>query len=133
VLIVEDDKAIYTACHTLLKHYQFDVMLATTLAAATHSLAAKPDLVILDLSLPDGNGAALLEKIRSSGQQVKVFILTGDETKETERKLRRLMPDRFFHKPLNFIEILEAARETLSPPTPAGHSSSLLDSKKPAA
>lgn len=134
ILIVEDDKSICNACHMLLKHYEFDVTVATTLAEARRHLSNNPDLIILDLSLPDGDGMQLLEKIRTGGLKIQVFILTGDTSKETERKIRRWMPDRFFCKPLNFIEILEAIHERFEPAAPPeAKVVNLFDVKKPAA
>jgi DNA-binding response OmpR family regulator len=116
ILIVEDDKAIYNACTVLLQHYQYHVSLARTLAEGARLLTSLlPDLMILDLSLPDGDGIHLLETIRTSSLSTQVFILTGDSTRQTERKIRRWMPDKFFRKPLNFLEILEAIRERLMP------------------
>ena len=134
ILIVEDDKYIYNACYTLLKHYEFEVMLATTLADGKRFLSAKPNLVLLDLSLPDGDGAQLLECIRTTGLQTKVFILTGDTSKETQRKIRRWLPDQFFNKPLNFLDILEAIRLQLKPDSQnVTQTLRMLDGKKHAA
>jgi two-component system KDP operon response regulator KdpE len=125
VLIVDDDRAIYNACHLLLKHYEFDVLVAPTLAQARLHLASRPHLVLLDLSLPDGDGVQLLGAIRRGSAGTRVFVLTGDMTAGTEARVRRLSPDRYFHKPLNFIEVLEAMRECLEESTPAAKAGEL--------
>jgi DNA-binding response OmpR family regulator len=113
VLIVEDDRAIYNACLVLLEHYEYEVLVAPTLAQARQGLASRPHLVILDLSLPDGDGVQLLGAIRKAYPATRVFVLTGDMKVETENRVKRFSPDRYFHKPLNFIEVLEAMRECL--------------------
>lgn len=117
VLIVEDDRAIYNACLVLLKHYEFEVVVAPTLTQARQCLASKPHLVLLDLSLPDGDGVQLLPHIRRACPGTRVFVLTGDLKAETEKRVKRYSPDRYFHKPLNFIEVLEAMRECLEEST----------------
>jgi DNA-binding response OmpR family regulator len=120
VLIVEDDRAIYNACLVLLEHYEYEVMVAPTLAQARQCLSGNPHLVLLDLSLPDGDGAQLLTNIRKAHPGTKVFVLTGDLKVETENRVKKFAPDRYFHKPLNFIEVLEAMRECLEETAAAG-------------
>ena len=134
ILLVEDDKSIFNACAILFRHYEFNVTIATTLAEAKPILATGFDLVILDLLLPDGEGTDLLQQVRTFGIRSKVFILTGSNDKTSMLKIRRWMPDKFFRKPLNFLEILQATREALTPAAAAeSQTPSFQDAKRPAA
>jgi DNA-binding response OmpR family regulator len=108
ILVVEDDRVTYSALTVLLRHYHYDVTLACTLAEGKRELQRlDPNLVILDLMLPDGNGLELLEQIRQTGPKTRVAVVTGSDLPETEKRLRRLRPDWYFRKPLNFIELLQ--------------------------
>jgi two-component system, OmpR family, lantibiotic biosynthesis response regulator NisR/SpaR len=108
ILVVEDDRVTYSALTILLRHYHYDVTLARTLAEGKRELERQdPDLVILDLMLPDGNGLEVLEQIRETGRKTRVAVVTGSDMPETEKRLRRLRPDWYFRKPLNFIELLQ--------------------------
>ncbi len=115
ILVIEDDKAVSDPIHLLFTHYGFIVTVATTLAEGRKLMKTNPDLVVLDLGLPDGSGLELLEKIRLQGQQTRVYVLSANSKPEMDRSVRRLMPDRHFRKPFNFFEILEAVRKELSP------------------
>jgi DNA-binding response OmpR family regulator len=129
ILIVEDDRAALATIGQLLVHYGFDVSIAPTLADARAQRLAKPDLIVLDLMLPDGNGIDLLETIRMGHTPTRVFVLTANTSAEVGKKVRRLAPDRIFRKPFNFFQILDAIREAFPPQQQetAGATVSLLD------
>jgi DNA-binding response OmpR family regulator len=113
ILIVEDDVAISSALQTLLHHYEFNTTVARTLTEGRNQLASLPNLIILDLVLPDGDGIDLLERIRRINCQVPVIVLTGSADPEHHRRIIRLKPARRFQKPLNFFELLDAIRHEL--------------------
>jgi two-component system OmpR family response regulator len=110
ILIIEDDPAVYKAIKLLLDHYGFSVTVATTIRDACVQIAGKYDLIVLDVMLPDGSGLDLLQRIRYSCEKSVVYVLTGNTLPDTDRKIRRLMPDKHFHKPFNFYDILNAIR-----------------------
>jgi DNA-binding response OmpR family regulator len=117
ILVVEDDPAVYKPIQLLLTHYGFDVTVASTLKDGRQQCMGKPDLIVLDLMLPDGSGLELLEKIRMAGQSTAVFVLTGNLEAEIDRKVRRLLPNRHFRKPFIFFDILRAVQEIFPAPT----------------
>jgi two-component system response regulator AtoC len=118
VLVVEDDPGLLSVIELLLRHYEFLPQLAPTLADARRSLAVSdPDVVVLDLNLPDGNGVDLLEHLRSTGRRARVIVLTAGSDAEHLRRLRFLRPDRLFRKPMNFLELLEGIRSEVTDAT----------------
>ena len=121
VLVVEDDASLLATIDVLLRHYEFVPLLAPTLAdARRHLAAADPDVVLLDLNLPDGNGVDLLEQLRATGRRARVIVLTAGSAAEHLRRLRALRPDRLFVKPMNFLDLLDGVRALLNTPAAAG-------------
>ena len=77
ILVVEDDPAILRGLTDNLKFESYDVLTATDGEAGYRLLREKkPDLVILDLGLPDSNGFDILREIRHFSK-VPVIILTA--------------------------------------------------------
>ena len=65
VLVVEDDKSIRNFFRTILEANNYDVIMANTGAEAYSMVTSQcPDLVILDLGLPDMDGMKILKSIR---------------------------------------------------------------------
>src|SRR5690606_22560925 len=66
-----------------------------------------PDLVILDLGLPDHDGFYVLEKIRQQETNAKVIILTVRDDNQSRSKAKKLGADFYMTKPFRFKEISE--------------------------
>jgi len=78
VLIVEDDAGIATGLAATLKASGYAVDVTSTLALASAALQVELfDLVLLDLSLPDGDGLDWLRQVRRSGRVMPVLIMTA--------------------------------------------------------
>jgi DNA-binding response OmpR family regulator len=90
------------------------VLEASTVAEARDSLtAARPDLVLLDVSLPDGDSDSLLPEIREG---VPVIIMTAYPSHGLEMWERHPSVVRLLHKPFSFQELLAAVQETIGVP-----------------
>jgi DNA-binding NtrC family response regulator len=100
VLVVEDDASSRRALTLLLKLRGFNTSYATTLAEAMRSLAEHPLCVLLDLMLPDGNGAEVLAHIRRNHLPIRVAVTSG--AANWESLLNGVRPDAYFAKPLDF-------------------------------
>ncbi|MEI8176513.1 MAG: response regulator [Candidatus Omnitrophota bacterium] len=66
-----------------------------------------PDMVLLDLGLPDMDGREVLAKIKSSGRSTKVAILTGSSEEAVKDSVLPFGPDAYFMKPCKLPLILE--------------------------
>lgn len=85
VLLVEDEEADHHRLARALEKssHQFDVERVASLADATRRLAVKaPDVVVLDLGLPDGDGLENLDAIQAIAPETPVVILTGMDDPE---------------------------------------------------
>ena len=90
------------ALYGILSRHGFEVTLASTIAQALdHLQIAQPDYVLLDLMLPDGNGAAVLRHMRDMDHAARVVVTTAVSDPERLREVRDLKPDAVLHKPLD--------------------------------
>jgi DNA-binding response OmpR family regulator len=78
ILLVEDEAEMATALASALKRYDMVVDHAPTLAEAEEAIAADVhDAVLLDRQLPDGDGLALISKLRARAAGVPIIVLTA--------------------------------------------------------
>ncbi len=81
LLIVEDDMDLNRGLCRALKTDTRHVSSCETLGQAREQLLCQvPDLVLLDLNLPDGNGLNLLQEIRGQHPRLPVILLTANDT-----------------------------------------------------
>lgn len=110
ILIVEDDAWTGYALARIFLHHGYTVRTASTVAEGLELLDAGPDCVILDLSLPDGNGAAILRKVREEGRASRVVLCTRFAGVDHSDMVRSLKPDAVVTKPVEVGDLLEACR-----------------------
>jgi len=110
VLLLEDDAASADAMAQLLDHYEWDVRLARSVLEAMPLLPLVPTVAILDLVMPDGGGARVLDLIRKRKMATRVVILTGCRERERLQEVARLKPDLILTKPVDFFRLLDFLR-----------------------
>ena len=113
VLVVDDEPQIVRGLKVILRTDGYEVETAATQAEATAALAARPpDVVLLDLVLPDGSGVEICRALRGwSRIPVVVLSAVGDE----REKVRALDAgaDDYITKPFNADELLARLRAVL--------------------
>jgi len=67
----------------------------------------KPEIVFLDISMPDYDGFYALKKIKESNEDSVVILITGDLTKETETKAEELKASAIIYKPFKIDKLLD--------------------------
>jgi CheY-like chemotaxis protein len=112
VLLVEDDLTTANALKFLLKSRGYEVTIAPTLAEALDRVGDSVDAVILDLMLPDGDGADLLAHIRRLNLPIRVVVTTAVSDSARIDNLKSLDPHRILRKPVDFPEILNGLLES---------------------
>jgi len=107
VLLVEDDTRVADSIIERLSRFDCRVHLAGNLAAARELLSCKnAQVIILDIGLPDGNGAEFASEVRSSGYDAPILMLTAhDATADRVRGLRSGADD-YLCKPFAMDELV---------------------------
>jgi len=105
---VEDDPATSRALRLILGRKGWDVVVAKTLAEARTLLLPAPQGVVLDLMLPDGDGASLLAEIRDNGLPTRVVVTTGVNDPDRLAAVRALLPTAVLTKPITLPDLLRA-------------------------
>ena len=109
VLVVEDDPSVRGLLHTLLTGEGYEVSTASDgLAGLVKASSARPDLMLLDLMMPDLGGIRVLEELRDDPNMaaIPVIVITGKL--EAVPPLRGLLgEDNVFVKPFGVTELLE--------------------------
>ena len=112
ILIVEDEKKISDIVRAYLEKEGYKVSLAETGKAALKSLKESPDLVILDLMLPDMQGEELCKIIRE-GSDVPVIMLTAKSGEEDRIKGLGIGADDYVIKPFSPRELVARVKAHL--------------------
>jgi two-component system KDP operon response regulator KdpE len=113
VLVVEDDREIRSLLMSVLAVEGFEVRTAVSLSEAQALLQHdSPDLVILDLGLPDGDGADLLRRVRSAASP-PVVIVSARHQEDQKIALLDAGADDYLVKPFGVGELLARIRVAL--------------------
>lgn len=111
VLIVEDDHALCAALARLARTWGTDVWQVHSIAAATAKLADSPDLMIVDVRLPDGDSFGLIELALVSKPAPVVVAISGTASPEEAFRLGQLGVRAYVAKPFS-VDSLTAEVET---------------------
>ncbi|HWW84108.1 MAG TPA: response regulator transcription factor [Vicinamibacterales bacterium] len=113
ILIVEDDPTLRLVLQDNLRSEGYHVDVASDgVAAIRNTQAAIPDLIVLDLTLPDCDGIELLPVLRQSGQ-VPIIVLTARTQQAEKVKGLALGADDYMTKPFDPEELLARVRAVL--------------------
>jgi two-component system KDP operon response regulator KdpE len=114
VLVVEDDKGLRLTLTAMLRAEGYFPDEAGTVMTARERIAAgKPDLVVLDLGLPDADGMTLLGELRSAGDFTPVIVLTARGDEDSKVRALDLGADDYITKPFGLPELLARVRSAL--------------------
>ena len=97
-----------------LRFAGFDVVTAVSGAEALRAVtASRPDLVLLDVMIPDGDGFEVVRRMRSSGPHVPVIFLTARDGVPERVAGLALGADDYVTKPFSLDEVVERIRAVL--------------------
>lgn len=130
VLVVNDHQLERRGLVTLLKSFN-DLMLVGVARTGTQALqlceAAKPDVVLMDLLMPDMDGAEATRMIHERYPDIHVIVLTSWEEYELVQRALTVGAERYLVKNISGVQLAEAIRESRSgqpplslPPTDLG-------------
>lgn len=107
VLIVEDNSSLARVYEAYLDDSNYSTRLATTLAAAKQDIDLKaPDIVLLDIQLPDGSGMDILQELSVTDNDVQTIVMTSQGSSEMAVEAIRLGAFDFLTKPFDASRLL---------------------------
>lgn len=113
VLVVDDEAAILRFLKPALEANGYEMASAGTVAEATKRIAAEsPDIVLLDLGLPDGDGKDVIRRARE-WSDVPIVVLSARERETEKIESLDLGADDYVNKPFNVGELLARMRAAL--------------------
>lgn len=123
ILIAEDEPFIVESLSFLLKREGYDVQAVDTGSQALAALqASAPDLLLLDIMLPETNGFDVLRRLRATEtlSTLPVMVLTAKGQEADRKRMQELGADDFVTKPFSNRDLLERVasllREAAKPP-----------------
>jgi DNA-binding response OmpR family regulator len=118
VLVVDDDPDIVTAIVAALGDTGATIETASDGATAVNVAESKnPDLVILDIMLPQKSGFLVLERLRKgkpAGAKPRVIMITGNQGKRHKQYAESLGVDEYLNKPFRMERLMELTEKLLS-------------------
>jgi DNA-binding response OmpR family regulator len=116
ILIVDDDQPLLVGLTARLKAYGYVVSWATdAVAAISGAMKGTPDLIILDLGLPAGDGFTVLERLRNLNDlaTIPVIVLSARNPADNRKRALDLGAVDYFQKPPDNHEFLNAIRQAM--------------------
>ncbi len=113
ILVIEDNKSLAKSLQNCLSQgYVTDIAL-TGKKGIYEAITNEYDLILLDLKLPDINGAEVCEELRREGLTTPILILTGEDSINSKVSLLNTGADDYVIKPFNLIELKARIRSLL--------------------
>ena len=120
ILVVEDDPKIAKALGIRLSTAGYEVIHAPDAMLGTKmAVKHQPDLMLLDISMPGGNGFQVAERIQKNHllpKEIKFIFITAGKQPDLRKKAMELDAAAFFEKPYDADELLAAIRQALPEP-----------------
>jgi two-component system, OmpR family, response regulator MprA len=114
LLVVEDDPQVRAMLARALRYEGFEVAAACDGAEAMAALrASRPDLMLLDLLLPDADGVELSRRLRARGDQLPILMLTARDTISDRVAGFEAGADDYLVKPFSTAELVARVRALL--------------------
>ena len=114
LLVVDDEPSILTTLQKALSLEGYAVDVAGGVKVAEEKLGERSyDIVLFDVSLPDGDGVSFLERLRAAGNDVPVVMMSGHATIDAAVRATRLGAIDFLEKPLSTDRLLLVVENTL--------------------
>ena len=119
ILIVEDDADVRLGYQVLLKANHYDTFFAAdSTSAVSEARRHQPDLIILDLGLPAGDGFIVLERFKANMNLavIPVIVVSARDLRGNKERALKAGAKAFVQKPWNDNELLALISEELGQP-----------------
>jgi len=113
VLIIEDDERVALALAIRMEAAGFDTTVANdAVCGVRHAVNNRPDVVVLDISLPAGDGFAVAERIQAHvPDPIRIIFLTASKRPDFRQRAEQLGAVGFFEKPYEAQALLTAVQQ----------------------
>ena len=115
ILIVDDDEDLIQSLSLRLRNEGYDVVSGTDgYQGLEQARNEKPDLLILDVKMPAGDGFSIQERLLAHGTVwPPVIYLTGDKSVRTELNVKKLGAFAVIYKPFDVEDLLKTVKRAL--------------------
>jgi DNA-binding response OmpR family regulator len=116
ILIVEDDADVRLGLHVRLKASHYDTFFASdALSAVSEARKQQPDLILLDLGLPGGDGFVVIDRLKSNTYLacIPIIVVSARDPQINKARALRVGVKAFLQKPVDNDELLATIRKTL--------------------
>ncbi len=127
LLLIDDDQTLAMLLKSVLAEEGFDLVWADRPSKGIPLLADKPELLLLDVMLPELDGFEVVRKLREAGEQTPIIMLTGKGGDTDRIKGLNLGADDYLPKPFNHLELLARVAAVLRRRPPLETSGNTLD------
>jgi DNA-binding response OmpR family regulator len=122
ILIVEDDADVRLGYQVLLKAHHYDTCFAAdSLSAVSEARKQQPDLILLDLGLPAGDGFVVLERFQGNLNLalIPVIVVSARDAHANKERALKAGARAYLQKPWNDEELLAHISDALGQPETA--------------
>ena len=119
ILIVDDDPDVRLGFHVRLKANHYDVIFAADgMASIAQARKHMPDLIILDLGLPAGDGFSVMERLKANDSLslIPVIVVSARDRDANMERALKAGAKAFLQKPVDNAELLAVIRQALGEP-----------------
>lgn len=116
ILIVEDDEDFRRSLNLRLRAQNYDTAFAGDAFAAIVAARERPNLILLDLGLPAGDGFVVMERLQKNPDMacIPVIVITCREPWKNRDRALKAGACAFFQKPPDNYELMDAIRNILA-------------------
>jgi len=116
---VDDDPDVRLGLHILLKANHYNVIFAADgMASIAEARKHKPDLIVLDLGLPAGDGFSVMERLKANDglSLIPVIVVSARDRNANMDRALKAGAKAFLQKPVDNAELLKVIRQVLGEP-----------------
>jgi DNA-binding response OmpR family regulator len=116
ILIVDDDAEVRMGLHVRLKANGYDVIFAADgVTSISETRKHMPDLILLDLGLPAGDGFTVMERLKANDSLslIPVIVMSARDRNASQGRSLRAGARAFLQKPVQNAQLLSIVRQTL--------------------
>ena len=134
ILIVDDDPDVRLGLHVRLRANHYNVIFAADgMASIAEARKHMPDLIILDLGLPAGDGFSVMERLKANDSLslIPVIVVSARDLKSNMDRALKAGAKAFLQKPVDNVQLLSVIRHVLGEKDDAHSAVYDLDNRDP--